>query len=211
MITLLEQGTLWESAVSSLWRAVIGMVAGSMAGIAVGIALGISPFLFSAFSPIIALLYPVPALGWLPILMIVFGIGEIIPILLVFLCSFFPLAYTTCSGIREVDPVYVNAAKGLGASDARVLWDIRIPLALPSIFTGLKLEAGMAFRTIVAAEMIAIPTGLGALLMKGESLIRIDIILAALFVLSLISLAFERFFQYLERKVVGKWKRKPRW
>jgi NitT/TauT family transport system permease protein len=208
LFDFLARGILWESALSSLWRALAGMITGSVTGIAAGIALGMSPFLYAAFSPLIALLYPVPALGWLPILMIIFGIGDVIPVLLVFICSFFPLAYTTCQGIREVDPAYLNAAKGLGASKSRVLWDIMLPLALPSIFTGLKLEAGMAFRTIVAAEMIAIPTGLGALMMKGESLIRVDIILVALFTLSLISLAFERLIQYVAIKTVGKWKKK---
>jgi NitT/TauT family transport system permease protein len=80
-----------------------------------------------------------------------------------------------------------------------------MPLALPNIFTGLRLEAGMAWRVIIAAEMVAIPTGIGALMMRAESLIRIDIIIVCLIVLAVMCLIFERFFQYLEARITTKW------
>ena len=88
----------------------------------------------------------------------------------------------------------------------RILATVVIPLALPNIFTGLRLEAGMAWRVIIAAEMVAIPTGIGALMMKAESLMRIDIIIVCLMVLSLMCLSFEKFFAYMEAKVTTKWK-----
>ena len=100
----------------------------------------------------------------------------------------------------------IRVAETLGASECRILATVVMPLALPNIFTGLRLEAGMAWRVIIAAEMVAIPTGIGALLMRAESLIRVDIILVCLIVLSVMCLAFERFFMYMERKLTGKWK-----
>ncbi|MBW1689560.1 MAG: ABC transporter permease subunit, partial [Deltaproteobacteria bacterium] len=143
---------------------------------------------------------------WLPILMLWFGIGEMLPIIIIFICSFFPVLYNTVTGIKTVDRNLIKAAKTLGASERNILTTIALPLALPSIFTGLRLEAGMAWRTIIAAEMVAIPTGIGALLMKAESLIRIDIVIVCLIVLAGMCLFFEKFFLYMEHRLTGKWR-----
>ncbi len=202
---LLHQGILFENLLSSLGRVLAGFSLGISAGIIAGIAMGYSNLTYKIFNPLISLLYPIPALGWLPILIIILGTGNIVPIILIFICSFFPLLYNTYTGVKNVPEEYIHAAKSLGASDYKILLTIIIPLALPNIFTGLRLEAGMAWRTVIAAEMIAIPTGIGALLMKGESLVRFDIIIVCLMTLSIMSLVFEKIFQYLENKLTGNW------
>jgi len=172
----------------------------------VGMVMGWREGINKALHPIISLFYPIPAIGWLPLLMLWIGINEMLPITIIFICSFFPVLYNTITGIRNVNKDYIHAARTLGASDARILATVVMPLALPNIFTGLRLEAGMAWRVIVAAEMVAIPTGIGALLMKAESLIRIDIIIVCLIVLAVMCLAFEKFFGYLEDKMTAKWR-----
>jgi NitT/TauT family transport system permease protein len=159
-----------------------------------------------ALNPIISLIYPIPALGWLPLLMLWLGIGEILPITIIFICSFFPILYNTATGIKTVDKHYIQVAKSLGVSDGKILTTVVIPLALPNIFTGLKLESGMAWRVTIAAEMVAIPTGIGALMMKAESLMRIDIVIVCLIVLSLMCFLFERVFIFLEVKLTGRWR-----
>jgi len=151
------------------------------------------------------LLYPIPAIGWLPILMLWIGINELLPIAIIFICSFFPVLYNTITGIRGVNADYIKAAEVLGASKTRILTTVILPLALPSIFTGLRLEAGMAWRVIVAAEMVAIPTGIGALLMKAQSLIRIDIVIVCLGMLSVLCFLFERLFLMVELKLTHTW------
>ncbi|MCK5201597.1 MAG: ABC transporter permease subunit, partial [Spirochaetales bacterium] len=124
----------------------------------------------------------------------------------IFICSFFPILYNTATGIKNVDKNFIFVAKTLGVSDTRILFTVVIPLALPNIFTGLRLESGMAWRVIIAAEMVAIPTGIGDSMMRAESLIRIDIIIACLLVLGVMSLSFENFFTLLERKLTHRWK-----
>jgi len=198
-------GILVDNFLSSLTRVLIGFCTGSMAGLAIGILMGGNNILDNAFSPLISLLYPIPALGWLPLLMLWIGINELLPIAIIFICSFFPICYNTVCGIRGVDRKFIQAARTLGASEVRILATIVLPLALPTIFTGLRLEAGMAWRVIIAAEMVAIPTGIGALLMKAESLMRIDIIIVCLMVLSLMCFSFERFFTYLEARLTHRW------
>jgi NitT/TauT family transport system permease protein len=203
---LTANGVLGDNFLASLVRVLIGFCAGSIAGIAVGVIMGWMENINKALHPVISLFYPIPALGWLPLLMLWIGINEMLPIAIIFICCFFPVLYNTVTGIRNVDKDYIRVARTLGASDAKVLATVVIPLALPNIFTGLRLEAGMAWRVIIAAEMVAIPTGIGALLMKAESLIRIDIIIVCLIVLAVMCLAFERFFQYLEARLTTKWR-----
>jgi len=202
---LVANGVLPSNFLSSLVRVLIGFCVGSLAGLLVGTLMGWKELLNRAFSPLISLLYPIPALGWLPLLMLWIGINELLPIAIIFICSFFPICYNTATGIRSVDENFVQAARTLGASNLRVLLTIVFPLALPTIFTGLRLEAGMAWRVIIAAEMVAIPTGIGALLMKAESLIRVDIIIVCLMLLSLMTFSFERAFIYLEGKLTRQW------
>lgn len=204
-IELLRTGELWLHFQKSLLRVVIGFSAGSLAGLLIGIMLGWKDILYRNLNPVISLLYPIPALGWLPIFMLWFGIGELLPIAVIFMCSFFPVLYNTASGIRSVNPVMIRAARSLGASDTVILVTVVLPLSLPSIFTGFRLEAGMAWRVIIAAEMVAIPTGIGALLMRAESLVRVDIVIVCLMVLSVMCFIFERFFLLLEQRITGRW------
>jgi len=203
---LTASGVLGENFLSSLVRVLIGFCAGSIAGIVVGTIMGWREKINKALHPVISLFYPIPALGWLPLLMLWIGINEMLPITIIFICSFFPVLYNTVTGIRNVDKDYIKAARTLGASDGKILTTVVMPLALPNIFTGLRLEAGMAWRVIIAAEMVAIPTGIGALLMKAESLIRIDIIIVCLIVLAVMCLTFEKFFEYLEARLTARWR-----
>jgi NitT/TauT family transport system permease protein len=203
---LIANGVLGENFLASLSRVLIGFCAGSIAGLVVGTAMGWTEKLNKALHPIVSLFYPIPALGWLPLLMLWIGINEMLPITIIFICSFFPVLYNTVTGIRNVDKDYIRVARTLGASDFKILTTVVMPLALPNIFTGFRLEAGMAWRVIIAAEMVAIPTGIGALMMKAESLIRIDIIIVCLIVLAVMCLSFEKFFEFLEAKITTKWR-----
>jgi len=204
--SLTASGVLPDNFLRSLARVLIGFSTGSIAGLLMGILMGYKETIDKTLHPIFSLLYPIPALGWLPILMLWFGISEMLPIMIIFICSFFPVLYNTVTGIKTVDKNLIKVAKTLGASERKILSTILLPLALTNIFTGLRLEAGMAWRVIIAAEMVAIPTGIGALLMRAESLIRIDIVIVCLIVLSVMCLSFERFFIYMEHRLTGKWR-----
>ncbi|MBE3127916.1 MAG: ABC transporter permease [Candidatus Atribacteria bacterium] len=203
---LTVSGVLGRNFLSSLIRVLIGFSAGSITGLFIGIIMGWNNLANKALNPIISLIYPIPALGWLPLLMLWFGIGEILPIAIIFICSFFPILYNTVTGIKNVNKNYIYAARTLGAPDIEIITTVVMPLALPNIFTGLRLEAGMAWRVIIAAEMVAIPTGIGALMMKAESLMRIDIIIVCLIVLGVMCLSFENFFTFLEKKLTNRWR-----
>ena len=203
---MLFGGVLIPNFTSSLIRVVAGFVSGAVCGIVMGIWMGWNEIVNRWCRPIVSLLFPIPALGWLPLLMLWIGINEMLPIAIIFICSFFPILYNTVTGIRQVPQELTNAARMLGASNFTILWRVVLPLALPNIFTGLRLEAGMAWKVVIAAEMVAIPTGIGALMMRAENLVRVDIILACLVVLSVMCLSFEKLFSFLENKTTGRWR-----
>jgi len=202
---LFKNGLMGESLLSTLGRLLIGLCLGSISGIAVGTIMGWKETFSRSLGPVISILYPIPPLGWLPLLMIWVGINETLPIALITIGCFFPVCYSTAAGIRSVDREMIKAAHILGASDMRILFEVVFPIAAPHVFAGLKLSSGMAWRTVIAAEMVAIPTGIGALLMKAESLVRVDIIMSCLAVLSVMCLLFENVFAFMERRLVGKW------
>jgi ABC-type nitrate/sulfonate/bicarbonate transport system permease component len=205
IVTLFTSGTMAENLASTLGRVLIGLCLGTALGIIVGIAMGWRAAVGRSLSPIISILYPIPALGWLPLLMLWVGINEMLPVAIITIGAFFPACYNTAAGIRNVDQGMIKAAHILGASEQRILFEVILPNAAAHVFTGLKLSSGMAWRTVLAAEMVAIPTGIGALIMKAESLVRVDIIISCLVVLSFLCLLFEIFLNLIEKKWLCKW------
>ena len=206
LLHLFREGTLGFHLLKSLARVLMGFTGGSAAGLLLGIMVGWNKLLSRALHPILSLFYAIPILGWLPILLLWLGIGELLPILLIFISSFFPVLYNTATGIKSVEQDYIDAAKISGASNQDLLTAVVIPLALPNIFTGLKLGSGIAWRVIIAAEMIAIPTGIGALMIRSENLLRMDIMLVCLIVLAVMCLFFELILNLLEKRITGSWR-----
>lgn len=196
---LVKTGVLLKNLGASFARVAAGFALGSAAGFLVGVAMGLNRTVELSLRPLISILFPIPTLAWLPLLMLWVGISEALPVTLIFICAFFPVVYNTLTGIKGVDNDYIKAASTLGASPQYIFWRVILPMALPNIFTGLRLEAGMVWRTVIAAEMFAIPTGIGALMANAENLIRVDIIMTCMLVLSSMCFVFEYAFLWLER------------
>ncbi len=205
MCELFKSGVMFKNLAWTLTRVIAGLLMGITGGMIVGTIMGWRDVIGRSLSPVIGFLYPIPALGWLPLMMLWIGINEMLPITVITISAFFPVCYNTASGVRNVDKMMVKAAQLLGASEKRILFEVILPNAAPQIFAGLRLSSGMAWRTVLAAEMVAIPTGIGALIMKAESLIRVDIILSCLFVLSIFCLIFEKLLDAVEKNWLGKW------
>lgn len=204
-VNLASSGVLGDNFAASLWRVTVGLITGSIAGMMLGVIMGWKEIAHKALNPIVSLFLPIPPLGWLPLLMLWVGINEWLPITIIFISSFFPVLYNTIAGIKSVDKDYVKVSRTLGASDYKILTTVVMPLALPIIFTGLRLNAGHAWRVVIAAEMVAIPTGIGALMLRAESLIRIDIIVVCLIVLAVMTYIFDKLFGYMENRVTARW------
>jgi ABC-type nitrate/sulfonate/bicarbonate transport system permease component len=200
----LGNGRFVENMFFTVFRVFTGFALGAVSGILFGIFAGIDNRLNDTMSPLIFLLYPIPSIGWIPVLMIWFGISNAVPIIAVLICSFFPIYMNTMRGVKNVDKSIINAARIMGSDKITLIKSIILPLAMPNIFTGLKLESGMSLRTGVVAEMLAIPSGLGYMLMKGESLIDVPLMFSILLAIAILSVIFDFVMRLLEKKVL-KW------
>jgi len=130
--------------------------------------------------PTLQVLRPVPVTAWLPLSMIMFGIGAKSAFFLVALGSFYPILVNTVFAVRSVEPRLFEAAQMLGVSPARLFPKVVLPASLPGIFTGLRLGLGFAWVVIVVGEMTGVQTGLGAMIMDARQLSRTEIVIAGI-------------------------------
>jgi NitT/TauT family transport system permease protein len=156
--------------------------------------------------PVISLLFPIPGIAWLPLLVVWMGLRPTLPILLISIVVLFPVLLNIATAVKSVDQEAILAARTLGSSELRIILSVIIPLSLPIILTGIRIEVALAWRVLVAAEMIAIPTGIGALMAKSESLLQIKAVMVCLGVLSLIGLFMDVSLRYVERRWTAAWR-----
>lgn len=187
----------------------IRVLAGFGAGTALGLFMGSISILVSKFReflyPIISFLSVIPAVALVPLLMIWVGMNEALPLLTVMFCSSIPLFYNIVSGARQIDKEVLEVARTLGADRKRVLRDILLPQLAPSILSALKLEAGMAWRTCFVAEMLAMGSGLGYMVIDAESTLNVALIMALILILSLSCYAFQTLFEVIELRILRRW------
>ncbi len=202
---MLASGEIFAHIGASLFRILTGFVLGSMAGICAGIALGFFETAQAVGTPIINALFPIPKIALLPLLILWLGIGEQSKVAVIALGVFFPTVINTYTGVRHVDPVLVRAAVSLGAGRRSVIRKVIIPGALPMIFAGFKLGAGISLLVLVAAEIINAKYGLGAMINSAGDLMQTTKLMVGLVVLSLFGLASAWGLAALERWVIP-WK-----
>ncbi|MDR7579484.1 MAG: ABC transporter permease [Armatimonadota bacterium] len=195
-------GELWRSLQASLVRIVLGFLLGTGAGVVVGTVAAVSPLAEAVVDPLIAATYPIPKIALLPLLVLWLGIGEASKVAVIAIGAFFPVAVGTMAGIRGTDPQLVRAAVSLGASPFQVVTKVRLPAALPVMFAGFRLAAGMSLLLVVSAEMIAAATGIGFTILHAGDLMQTSKLLAAIVVLSALGVLSTWGLQALERKVV---------
>ncbi|HEV2016836.1 MAG TPA: ABC transporter permease [Gemmatimonadaceae bacterium] len=173
-VEMIRQGELWEDVYMSLSRIAVGYLLGTVVGIAGGLTLGRVELARRFLSPIINSVRTLPPVALIPLAIIWFGIGEESKYFIVFWGSVMAVLFNTMDGVRNTPRNRVLAAACLGASQRQIAWDVVIPSAIPAIWTGMKLAVGLAFMGVVAAELIAARSGLGALIMDARTLVQTD-------------------------------------
>ncbi len=198
-------GKLGLNYLATLIRVLIGLGLGASLGVLMGLAIAYHELSYRSLYPIVTLLYAIPAVAWIPLFLIWIGLNEGLPIAVVFMCSFAPMIYVTLSGVRSLSPSIMKVAQTLGARGLKAVFYVLLPQALPSILSGLKVEAGMAWRSCFVVEMIAMSSGLGLLAMEAQSILRVDIILAVILILAASNYAFQMLIEKIEVKMLRKW------
>jgi NitT/TauT family transport system permease protein len=199
-------GGVWEDAFSatllthilaSLVRVYGGFALAALVALPLGMLIGRVRVVRELLDPFLQILRPVPVTAWLPLSMIVFGLGPRSAFFLVFLGAFFPILLNTIFGVRNVEPRLFEAAQMLGVSRQALFWKVVLPASLPSIFTGLRLGLGFAWVVIVVGEMTGVQTGLGAIIMEARQLSRTDIVIAGMIVIGVLGFLSDRIVQLI--------------
>jgi ABC-type nitrate/sulfonate/bicarbonate transport system permease component len=199
---MVRSGELLGHVASSLHRLLLGFAAGALLGVAVGITVGFFAAAEAVGTPLIAATFPIPKIALLPLLILWLGLGEPSKIAVIALGVFFPMAINTFTGVRQADPLLVRAAVAFGARRGSVIRKVVLPSALPMIFAGLRLGAGTALLLLVAAEMIAVESGIGFLVLHAGNLMQTTKLMVGIVVLSLLGVLSHWGLGRLERLAV---------
>jgi NitT/TauT family transport system permease protein len=204
--TLAKSGVLFQYIGDSLFRVGVGFVWASALGVPLGLTLGVYPAVEAAVNPVLQILRPISPLAWIPIAIAVFGIHPAAPISLIFLSSLFPIAVSTANAVRGVPPTYIHAGRNFGLSGAPLFARVILPAALPEMLTGLRISFGVAWLVVVAAEMIAVDSGLGYMIVDARNAgKRYDLVVAGMLIIGLIGLSLDTAFRAVEKLRAVRW------
>ena len=182
----LQSGELWVNTVASVKRVLIGYAIGAAAALILGALAGWFRYWGYALNPIIDALRPIPALAYIPLVIVWVGIGEPSRIIIIALAVFKPIVVNARAGMQEVAQIYVDAARTLGASKWRVFRTVALPSAIPYFIAGMRTGVSTGFLALVAAELIAAPSGLGFMIQNAGQYFRTDITIVGIIVIGLL-------------------------
>jgi NitT/TauT family transport system permease protein len=203
---LLHKHVLWADIGDSLRRVALGFGAAIIVGIPLGLFLGSKPVANQVVNPVFQILRPISPIAWIPVAIVFFGVGDYAAIFLIFLGSFFPIVVACVSGVSSVPPVLLSAGRNFGLSTPRLLTRVIFPAALPQILVGVRLALGIAWLVVVAAEMIAVDSGLGYLVIDSRnSGKRYDLVVAAMLMIGIIGLALDFLVRSIEKYKSVRW------
>ncbi len=204
---LIIDGSLFKHTVASLYRVTVGFYLAAVLSIPLGIALGRFMTVRNMLDPVIQFLRPISPLAWIPLAMLWFGIGDKPAIFLIFLSCFFPLVVATTIAVGSINRIYFQVAANFNFSRTDILFKIIIPAIVPDIVTALRLTVSIAWLVVVAAEMIAVQSGLGFLILDSRNALRMDNVLVGMIVIGAIGLMLDLIVQQLGKSETSAWKK----
>lgn len=193
---LAVKGTLWKHLVASLFRVTWGFGLGAAIGIPIGLALAWFPRGERALNPFVQIIPPISPLAWTPIAILWFGVGDIPAIFIIFLGTLLPITVTAMNAVSGVEQVHINVARNFGFSSWKIITRVVLPSAWPQLLNGLRLTLGIAWLVVVAAEMLAVTSGLGFLIIDSRNAgDRYDVVVAGMVLIGLTGLALDSFMK----------------
>lgn len=187
---MMVTGEIFVHLAISLQRIVLGFIIGSVPGILLGLLIGWFRSVRAFLDPIIAATYPIPKISLLPLLLVIFGIGEASKVVTVAIAGFFLVLISTAHGVMQIDHTLIQAAENYGAKGWKLFSKVILPASLPSIFTGLRLSLGVSLLIIVAAEFVAANKGIGYLIWISWSTLSVSKMYVGLLVISALGVTF---------------------
>ncbi len=206
IVELFHRGLLLKYVIASLFRVSTGFLLALIVGIPFGLLLGWFNRAFYAFNPAIQVLRPISPIAWIPLAILWFGVSDLAPIFLIFLASLFPIMTATIAAVQNIQLVYLRAARNFGVTGLELFKKVVFPAALPQIITGVRLALGVAWLVVVAAEMIAVNSGLGYLIIDARNAgKRYDLVVAGMVLIGLIGLILDLLVRRLQNLDEVRW------
>jgi len=206
MADLVRHGFLFKYVVASLFRVTWGFSLATLLAIPLGLTIGWYRRAQMALNPLVQVFRPISPLAWIPLAILWFGVGDASSIFLIFLGCFFPLLLTSINAVRNIPSVYINAGRNFGLRPAELVYRVLYPAVVPQLLVGLRITLGVAWLVVVAAEMIAVDSGLGFLIVDARNAgNRYDLVVAGMVIIGLIGLLLDTAMRSLEKVRSFRW------
>jgi NitT/TauT family transport system permease protein len=190
-LTWAFSGELIRDTISSMTRVVVGFAVGAGLALPLGLSMGSSERVYTWMNPLVQVLRPIPPIAYIPLSILWFGLGNPPAFFLIAIGAFFPVLINTIAGVRNVDGIYLRAARNLGANQRTLFMRIMLPAAVPYILSGVRIGIGTAFIVVIVAEMIAVNNGLGFRILEAREYFWSDKIIAGMISIGLLGLAID--------------------
>ena len=200
--SLLVSGELWRHTYATMTRIIVGFLMGAVPALILGVLLGLAPLARAFATPIVFALYPVPKVAILPLIMLIFGLGEMSKYVVIAIAVFFLVLVNTMAGVLHIDRIYFDVSKNFNTSRRDLYLRVVLPGALPLIFTGLKLGIGVALIVLVTSEFVGARTGVGVLIFESWQVFAIERLFVGLVVVSFLGYVLSLLFDELERFLI---------
>ncbi len=203
---LVRHGFLLKYIVASLFRVTWGFGLAAIMAIPLGLTIGWNRRSEMALNPLVQVFRPISPLAWIPLAILWFGVGDASAVFLIFLGCFFPLLLTAINSVRNIPSVYVNAGRNFGLRPVDLVYRVLYPAVVPQLLIGLRITLGVAWLVVVAAEMIAVDSGLGFLIVDARNAgNRYDLVVAGMVIIGLIGLLLDTAMRSLEKVKSFRW------
>ncbi len=203
-----EAATIPASILASFLRVLAGLAVGFVTALGTGILIAMSRVASAATLPLVRGLAPIAPIAWIPLGIVLFGIGNPTAVFVVFVGVFFTLTIATVAAVASVDARLVKAARTLGASRARIWTAVIFPAILPQVFTMLRLNFIGAWMAVLAAEMVGLRNGLGAIIIMGREMFNPHLILVGMGLIGAAGYAVDSLLLFIQRKILW-WQGEP--
>ena len=206
-LELARDGTLWEHIGASLMRVGVGFGLAVLIAVPLGLWMGWVRGAYVTLNPVFQILRPISPIAWIPLAILWFGVGNASPIYLIFIASVFPMIVQTTAGVHTIEKRFLRAADNFGVTRKKLFLQVVFPATLPQIIVGMRIGLGVAWLVVVAAEMIALRSGLGYLIIDSRNAgNRYDLVIAGMIIIGLIGLALDGIMRLLESMKVVRWR-----
>jgi ABC-type nitrate/sulfonate/bicarbonate transport system permease component len=195
-------GELFTALAASLYRVSVGFVLGTAAGIIVGLGAGVLPGVRHFFDPLVSFLYSIPKVAFLPIFLLLFGLGHASKIAIIAFSGFFPVFIASRHAVLSVDRLLIWAAHNMGTPPRTVFFRVIIPAAAPQLFAGIRIGLAHAFVVLFAAELIGSKAGLGSIISYGEEWVRFDLMFAGIVCFAVLGFVSDRILLAVRARVL---------